>query len=481
MKGFGFTYDGEDDPALTEVDLELPAGSMTAVLGPVGSGTSTLSRALAGLLETRGATTGRVDVTGTVGFLGDDPEAQLSGLTSRVDDETQLACRLRGVAPADAEIRARDVLARLGIDDLWNRRLDTLSGGQRQLVALSRIVSLDPDLLILDQPSQSLDPAMRRRLAGLLRENCERGGSVLITGHQIDELTLACDEVRFLGAGDGLAQGSADGDGPAQSARARGVWDTRPDHAGQSRGASMTGSRSVEPPRAEPVLSVRSLSVRRAGRTILDGVDVDLHRGELTTLTGANGAGKSTLLRGLIGLLGRSGDCAGTVTMSRLGEGINLLDMPAHARSAHLGWVGQDPGIQLSAATVRSELMHAFPLPRHRRRERTRVLEDRRRIVDAVLHEVDLAAVDEEHPFDLDGPRRKDLVIASALVTGADVLLLDEPTIGRDQAGMDRLTAIIDRVLRRGGAVLAATHDQRWAADSSHRRLHLAEGRVHSL
>ncbi|WP_181275674.1 ATP-binding cassette domain-containing protein [Brevibacterium oceani] len=495
MRGFGFTYAGEDSRVLTDVDLELPAGSMTAVLGPVGSGTSTLSRALAGLLETRGTTTGRVDVTGTVGFLGDDPEAQLSGLTSRVADETQLACRLRGISPAAAEARAHDVLANLGIDDLWNRRLDTLSGGQRQLVALSRIASLDPDLLILDQPSQSLDPDMRRRLAGLLRENCERGGSALITGHQIDELTVACDEVRFLRAGDGLAQGSADGVRLAQSARAQGVWDTRPDHAAQSRSASMTGSRpaasttadpelsttaAAEPPRAEPVLSVRSLSVHRASRTVLDGVSVDLLPGELVTLTGANGAGKSTLLRGLIGLLGRSGDCTGTVTMSRLGEGTNLLDMPAHARSAHLGWVGQDPGIQLSAATVRSELMHAAPLPRHRRRERTQVLDDRRRIVDSVLHEVDLAAVDEEHPFDLDGPRRKDLVIASALVTGADVLLLDEPTIGRDQAGMNRLTAIIDRVLRRGGAVLATTHDPRWAAESSHRRLHLADGRVHS-
>ena len=506
MTGFGLTYAGEETQALTDVTLSLPAGSMTAVLGPVGSGTSTLARALAGLLGARGTSTGHVDVAGTVGLLGDDPEAQLSGMTSHVEDEVQLACRLRGIAGAESEERARAALARLGIDDLWARRLDTLSGGQRQLVALSRITALDPDLLILDQPSQSLDPDMRRGLAAALRQTCDRGRSVLITGHQIDELALSCHEVRFLDAGrlrpahvapgdsgvdtesdtdaDTDADAGADtdagtdtdadagtGDELGRSALRQGVWDTRP----------------VDPPgpviptapvRTEPVLKVRDFGVDRAGTVVLKCVDFELHPGELITLTGANGAGKSTLLRGLIGLLDRSADCAGTVTASRLGERTNLLDLPAHVRSAHLGWVGQDPGVQLSAATVRSELMRAAPLPRHRRRDRPERIEQRRRVVDTALDEADLAAVCEEHPFDLDTPRRKDLVIASALVTGAEVLLLDEPTIGRDRAGMDRLSAIIDGFLARGGAVLATTHDHRWAHESSHRRFHLADGRV---
>ncbi|WP_155807390.1 ATP-binding cassette domain-containing protein [Brevibacterium sp. VCM10] len=500
MTGFGFTYAGEETQALTDVALSLPAGSMTAVLGPVGSGTSTLARALAGLLGARGTSTGHVGAAGTVGLLGDDPEAQLSGMTSHVEDEVQLACRLRGIAGVDSEERARTALARLGIDGLWARRLDTLSGGQRQLVALSRITALDPDLLILDQPSQSLDPDMRRGLAAALRETCGRGRSVLITGHQIDELALSCHEVRFLDAGrlkpahvapeDSGVDTDADADPDTEfdavtdadafagtrdelgrSAELQGVWDTRP----------------VDPPgpviptapvSTETVLKVRDFGVDRAGTVVLKGVDFDLHPGELSTLTGANGAGKSTLLRGLIGLLDRSADCAGTVTASRLGEGTNLLDLPAHVRSAHLGWVGQDPGVQLSAATVRSELMRAAPLPRHRRRDRPEMIEQRRRIVDTALDEADLAAVCEEHPFDLDTPRRKDLVIASALVTGAEVLLLDEPTIGRDRTGMDRLSAIIDGFLARGGAVLATTHDHRWAQESSHRRFRLADGRV---
>lgn len=517
LRHVGFTYTGEESPTLVDLTIDLPRGTMTAVLGPVGAGTSTLCRLFGGLLDSRGLTSGEIEIDGTVGLLGDDPEAQLSGLTSHVGDEVQLACRLRGCDPQTARVRGRQSLARLGTEDLWHRRLDTLSGGQRQLVALARIMALGPDLLILDQPSQSLDPDMRRNLADALREHCAQGRSVLITGHQIDELILTCDRVRFLDSGTGVPD-SADVDGPDSAVRAlpdrlrlsaqtAGVWDTRVGaerpvgdaptarNAPTARDAPIArdvptardaparpaahaapAAPSAEPVQSAPLLAVRDLSVVRAGGVVLDRVDVDLRPGELVALTGANGSGKSTLLLALIGLLDRTAKVS--ATMGRLGEGTGFSEMPTHVRSAHLGWVGQDPGVQLSAATVRAELVHAAPLPRHRRRDRARVREQRRTAVETVLRETELSAVADEHPFDLDVPRRKDVVIASALVTGPDVLLLDEPTIGRDLGGMDRLTAIIDHHLRRGGAVLAVTHDRRWAEEAAHRRLHLSGGRL---
>lgn len=459
----GFTYRGEDTPALTGIDLEITRGSMTAVLGPLGSGTSTLCRLLSGQLASRGTITGTVDLGGTVALLGDDPEAQLSGMTSHVGDETQLACRLHGLDPIDAANRARSLLGQLGIGELWGHRLATLSGGQRQLVALTRILAPGPDLIVLDQPAQSLDPQMRKRLATVLQEFCDWGGAVLITGHQSDELTRICHEVRVLDAGR-LQTTTA-------SIRSGGVWDSLPD--GAATPSKTTSSQ------ADALLTVRDLTVDRGSSRILDGVDLDLRPGELTTVTGANGVGKSTLLRALLGLLGRSATVTGTITVSRLGEMTRMDTLPTHARSAYLGWVGQDPGLQLSAATVARELLHAAPLPPHRRRDRSQVRDQRRSDVDAVLAEADLTEVADEHPFDLDVPRRKDVVIASALMTEASVLLLDEPTIGRDLAAMTRLDAIIGRFLSRGGAVLATTHDQRWAHESAHHRLRLVDGRAH--
>ena len=219
----GFTYHGEDTAALSGINLDITGGTITAVLGPLGSGTSTLCRMLSGQLASRGTTTGTIDRGGGVALLGDDPEAQLSGMTSHVGDETQLACRLHGSDPAEARSRARNLLEQLGIDELWSRRLDTLSGGQRQLVALARILASGPDLLVLDQPAQSLDPQMRMRLATVLQEFCDRGGSVLITGHQGDELTRICHEVHFLDAGR-LQTATA-------PTRTGGVWDSLADDA----------------------------------------------------------------------------------------------------------------------------------------------------------------------------------------------------------------------------------------------------------
>lgn len=467
MNGAGFTYSGDEAPALHDIDFSLPAGSLTAVLGPVGAGTSTLCRVLAGLAVTRGTLTGRIETTGTTALLGDDPEAQLSGMTSSVADETQLACRLRGIPPAEAERRARQALAHVGLEHLWHRQLTTLSGGQRQLTALARISAADPELLILDQPTQSLDPDMRRRVTTLLRTFADKGGTVLITGHQIDELTGECDETRFLDGGRLLRPGS--------SAQTAGVWDSRPSPDSEHAGLAESERSYAE---SASVLTVKGLSVTRGGDRILDGLVLDVVSGELVAVSGANGAGKSTLLRALIGLLERSAHCTGEITVSRLGEVMDLTDAPAHIRAAYVGWVGQDPGTQLSAASVRSELLHAAPLPRHRRRDRGKVRQQRNGLVDEVLDATGLSAVAGEHPFDLDVPQRKDVVIATALITGARVLLLDEPTIGRDRAGMLRLNAIIERFLARGGAVVATTHDRRWAQETSHRLLRLDHGRA---
>lgn len=242
-----FTYRGEDAAALSGITFGITGGTKTAVLGPLGSGTSTLCRLLAGQLVSRGALTGTIDRNGTVALLGDDPEAQLSGMTSHVGDESQLACRLHGYDPADAHRRARNLLELLGVEDLWNRRLDTLSGGQRQLVAVARILAPGPDLLVLDQPAQSLDPQMRVRLATVLQEFCDRGGAVLITGHQTDELTRICEEICFLDAG--RLQTAT------PTARSGGIWDSRPND--EATLSTMPGSL------ADPLLTVRDLTVDR--------------------------------------------------------------------------------------------------------------------------------------------------------------------------------------------------------------------------
>ena len=472
LNAAGFTYRGAAAATLTDIDLSLAPGQMHTVLGALGSGTSTLVRLITGLLDERGSSTGDVWTAGTAVMLGDDPEAQLSGMTSLVADEVQLSGRLHGDEISAVESRARHALDSLGVGDLWGRRLDVLSGGQRQLVALAGLLTLRPSLLVLDQPSLSLDPDTRQRLGQVLQEFCSTGGAVLITAHQFDEVAAASHLLSILDSGHLLNAATRPSAGDLER---HGIWDT----LGREhfvRGRTETGeSFSTK----SAVLSARRLNVVRGETAVLSDIDLDLHSGELLTIMGSNGAGKSTLLRGLAGLLETRARTSGTIAVKDHGMELHLGEAPAHVRANHLGWVGQDPGAQLSAATVRDELVHATPLPPHRRRDRALVRAQRQEAVASAMMETQLTKANETHPYDLNIDRRKDLVMASALITGASILLLDEPTLGRDHLAIKRLNLFIKGFLRRGGAILATTHDRKWAAETSDRILNLAGGQLH--
>lgn len=461
----GFTYRGAPSAALAGVNLRIEPGELVAVLGPLGSGTSTLCQLVAGLLDDRGTVSGTVKLKRTVAMLGDDPEAQPSGMTSSVDDEVQLPGRLGGLEPTDARERGIQALRMLGIDQLQNRRLETLSGGQRQLLALAGILTVRPGLLVLDQPTLSLDQPARLVLCGALRDFCAAGGAVLIVGHQFDELAEAAQSVHFLASGE-LSRELSD-----TGCDSRGVWN--------SLASSSTPPSRLPATQNDVVLSVRNHTVSYGSTTILDNIDLAVGRGEMVTLMGANGAGKSTLFKSLLGILSPGAHSSGGFTLHRDNHSIDLGGLRTHERARHLGWVGQDPGAQLSAATVRSELERSAPVPRHRRRDRAMVIADRESAVTSAMDLTDLAEVADVHPFDLGQARRKDVVMASAFMMAPAVMLLDEPTIGRDLAGMMRLNMFIRAFLDSGGSILATSHDQRWAAETADRIVRLEQGKLH--
>lgn len=522
LTGAGFHHRGARSAALVGVDLRIAPGEMVAVLGPQGSGTSTLSRLAAGLLEDRGRVSGtRTAAAGSgVVMLGDDPEAQQTGMTSYVRDELRLPGRLRGreshsepgAGTGACDHAAEAALADLGGAHLLDRRLDSLSGGERQIVALAGLLGLRPALLVLDQPGLSLDAAARTRLLHGLRQYCAEGGAVLIAGHQEDELSAACERRAFLREGQLVelpaGEASSADDGTLEEF---GVWSSLPGQtqaqpmssspgqardaglgsrgsdasevaesagpagsAGSAEAAGQTAPSAVDAVR--PVLTVEELSVSRGGTPTLEDFRLSLAPAEIVTLEGANGSGKSTLLRALAGLLGRDADVSGRICSAELA----LDELPAHRRAGTLAWVGQDPSAQLSASTVRAELERSVPLPRHRRRDRAAVRAARDGVVTELLHRTGLSEAAQSHPYDLSPARQKDLVIATALLLRPQVLLLDEPTLGRDHPGMQRLTGLLRDVAAAGAAVLTTTHDLAWAEQVAQRRVRLDSTHDHS-
>ena len=377
----------------------------------------------------------------------------------------------------------------LGIAHLANRRLETLSGGERQLTALAGMLTLGQEsLLVLDQPTLSLDIDARRRLLSTLQAHCAAGGSVLVTGHQHDDITAACERLLFLGAR-GLTEHPVAGV-THDLLTSHGVWDARSTDpasssgAGESRGTERTAAlHSVTPPKdppAEaPALQLCDVSVQRVDASIFTGLYLTLHPGHVTALLGPNGAGKSTLMMAVAGLLEKQ---QGVIISGRItaAGGIDLSALPVHRRAGHTAWVGQDPGTQISASTVRKELERA--LPRHRPRGARRRADGlREEQLTRVLECTGLTEHAADHPYDLSPSRRKDLVIATALLLEPQVMLLDEPTLGRDAAAMQQLNRMIAAFSARGCAVLVSTHDRFWAEDTASSTYLLESGRLRQI
>lgn len=455
-----FSYLGSGTPALRGLSLDLSPGDMVALLGPQGSGTSTACRLAAGLLEDRGTLSGQITrpESGTA-LLGDDPEAQLTGMASFAADEVRLPGRLHGLSPGVIAARAEEAMQALGISHLARRRLETLSGGERQLTALAGLLTLRSPLLILDQPALALDAAARERLVTVLRAHCSAGGAVIVASPQYDDVTAGCDREILLGPPSTIWSTVS----LAQMSAAQPVAPSPPETP-QHPQAPGLGSASTA------ALNVRGLGVRRGGHQILNGVDLALQRGQVAAVLGPNGSGKSTLLRAMAGLLrGRrtGAELSGTVSVG----GEDLSAVPAHRRAHRVAWVGQDPGAQISAASVTRELERALPKSGHGQRRRPRT-PNPAAIVD-VLQRTGLDDVASEHPYDLAPSRRKDLVIATGLLLGPEVLLLDEPTLGRDAAAMAQLNRVIAEFTATGGVVVLSTHDRAWARGIAQRVLEL--------
>jgi energy-coupling factor transport system ATP-binding protein len=484
------TYDGAAQPSLLDVDLHVPEGELCLVVGPTGTGKTTLLRTVNGLVPhaTGGTLRGRVTVGGRdtrdhppreladlVGVVGQDP---LAGMVTDVVEE-ELAYGMESLAlPADVmRRRVEDTLDLLGLVHLRHRPIRTLSGGERQRVAIGSVLTVGPSVLVLDEPTSALDPpAAEEVLAALHRLVHDLGLTVLLAEHRLERVVQFADRVVLLrrdgrpplvGAPASVLAGAPVAPPVVELGRVA-RWDPLPltvREARRAAGPLRDRLADAHPERPAPVAGVptaqvRQLTVRYGPTLALREVDLDLARGEVVALMGRNGAGKSSLLGALTGLVEPT---AGTVRVC----GKDPATLHGPALLATVGLVPQTPGDLLYAPTVGEECSAA---------DGDAGVEPGtcRRLLDRLVP----GLADDHHPRDLSEGQRLALVLAIVLTGAPPVLLLDEPTRGLDLGAKVRLVEVLDELAEAGHTVVLATHDVELVADVATRTIVVADGEV---
>ncbi len=448
-----FRHHGAPSPALDRTTADLSGHRVVGVVGASGAGKSTLCRLMAGLLPgvSGGRRAGRILLDGDelpaapsprVGMVMQNPEAQMAGV--RVDDELRAARRdaERRGTPVDAIFEA------LRVEPLRGRRLQGLSGGEIQRLALAVTVARRPRCLVLDEPTSNLDDAGSAALRDTLRDLQDAwDGLVLVASHRPDgpmELATAALELRS-GAAPRLREGC-----PADDLR-RSIADCCP--AGPADGPP------AHQRRTGLLLEVVDLCGGYRRRDQLRVPRLALHPGEIVGIAGANGAGKSTLLALLCGALRpSSGDLRWRGHRARRGLPIR-----------EIGVLLQNPLHQLFCDTVCKEVALS---PRNHR------LRDAAGAAAEAMVEADLDHLADRPTLALSYGQQQRVALAAALAHRPALALLDEPTHGMDPRHLGELVRQIRRRRRAGTAFVVASHDRAFLDAVCDRVLRIAGGEL---
>ena len=500
-----FTYPGAQQPTLRDVSLTIEKGDFVAIVGNNGCGKSTLCKTLNGLIPQfiTGEYEGRVEVCGLdasaadvgalaqkVGYVYQDFENQIVRPT--VLDDASYACL--NYAMPDYLDRGREALRQCGLQGREDDFIWQLSGGQTHLLALAGVLSLQPEVLILDEPIAQLDPGHADRIYAVLRRlNQEYGKTILVIEHHTEYIADYCKHVLLLK--DGRVQWMLPTDDALQRVeelqscnifppqvtiaahRLRQAGELQADRLpttveeGRAAFAARPGVRTCtvlpQPPAGEPVVqfrdvTVRYRSVKGAPRTVFSGLDLTVRRGDKIALIGSNGAGKSTLMKLMVGLLKPAG---GAVLLN----GKSLHDGGPEGLGRQVSMVYQNPEDMFIQDSIQADIAYAME---------ARGLPDARSRADALLERFRLTALRDRDGRLLSGGqmRRASLAIGIALDPG--VLLLDEPTANLDIATRKEIMRTLDDMKQITETVVIATHDMQLVCEWAERIVVLCGGRV---
>ena len=485
IQNLTFSYPNAKKEALKNVNLSIERGEYVVLCGKSGSGKTTLLRQLKSVLAPNGKKTGEILFGGTplekvsqrdqaskIGFVMQNPDDQI--VTDKVWHELAFGLESLGCDQKTMRLRVAEMASYFGIQGWFHRDVAELSGGQKQLLNLASIMAMQPEVLILDEPTSQLDPIAASDFLNTVRKiNLELGTTIIITEHRLEDIYHAADRVVVLENGSVAANDTPRKVGELLYREKSPMFAALPTPVRVFYSVNAAGKcpltvregrtwltetfaenppKITEPPEEpllkedrEPALLVKEAWFRyeKDSPDVMQGVTFSVPAGHFFAIVGGNGAGKSTTLKAVCDI------CRiyrGKIEIF----GKNLKKYKASELFQNcLTMLPQDPKSLFVKKSVREELEEMSKNP-----------EDIQRIAETC----EITDLLDSHPYDLSGGEQQRTALAKVLLTKPRLLLLDEPTKGLDNFFKEKLAEILSRLKEQGMTIVMVSHDVEFCA-----------------
>ncbi|RED58025.1 ABC transporter ATP-binding protein [Cohnella lupini] len=505
--GATFRYPGADRASLDGMDFRVERGGFTAVIGSNGSGKSSLCKALTGLIPHyySGDLEGSVKVAGVetqsssvsqlayrIGYVCQDFENQLVRPT--VWEETIFAPMNFG--HADYEERATRILERLGIFHLKDRFIWQLSGGQKHITAIAAALSLEPDIIIVDEPAAELDPFHAESIYALLKQLNEREGkTIIVIEHHTEWVAKYCRDVVLLSGGKTVwHKPVAEALSNVEELQAHQIYPPQVTQIAHSLDVGRLEERypiTLE----EGITYLRNVGVRaptnnaempaspasegevlmrydnvgyvyptldKKGHCVFDKLSLSIRAGDRVAIVGGNGAGKTTLLRMMTGLVKPQ---QGELSLA----GKPLRKMSPEQTAGQVSYVYQKPENMFICDNIRDDIAY------FQKARRTDIAE---KLTEQLMSRLHLNELKDRDGRLLSGGQQRRASLAIGLSMRPKLLLLDEPTASLDVVSRKETIGMLEKIGDTIEAVVVATHDMQLVAEWANRVLVMHHGKL---
>ena len=500
LKDFSFQYKAQSEPTLKNLNLTIYKGEKVLIVGPSGSGKSTIGQCLNGIIPNiyKGTSSGQFLIQGKEAFdlsiyekshlvstVLQDTDGQFIGLS--VAEDLAFALENDMVDLGTMKERVQSWAERLDLMKLLDHRPQDLSGGQKQRVSLAGVLIDESPILLFDEPLANLDPKSGQDIIDLIDQiHEEQGTTTIIIEHRLEDvLYRPVDRVILINQGQVLYNGQPDELLKTTLLAENGIREPlylttlrqlgqdidQLEHLDRLEDIELTGVNHSIPEatftktgEAEELLKLEQISFAyQENHPILKNISLSIPKGQRLAIVGKNGAGKSTLAKAICGFITTEGQYTS--------RGEDIKQESVKERAERVGYVLQNPNQMISTNMIFDEVALGLRL-------RGISEEDIKKRVYQALKTCGLYEFRKWPVSALSYGQKKRVTIASILVLGPEILVLDEPTAGQDQRNYTEIMGFLDSLQEKGHTIVMITHDMQLMLDYSDRALVVSDGQI---